>query len=69
MSEQQRVDNVKSMAGRIAKTGEGLNVREFLDASALAGATMIKAVYRGPGRSIALQRYVDQMIRTINKGL
>jgi hypothetical protein len=67
MSEQQqRVDNVKTMAARIAKNGEGLNVREFLDASALAGATLIKAVYRGPAQSIALQRYVDQMLRTIN---
>lgn len=62
-----RVSNVKSIAGRIAKTAEGLSVREFLDASALAAGTMIKAIYRGPGLQVATERYIEALRRVVSK--
>jgi hypothetical protein len=37
-----RVENVKTIAARIAKQAEGMSVREFLDACALAGGTLIR---------------------------
>jgi len=58
-----RVANVKSIAARVAKTAEGLSVREFLDACALAGGTMIKTFYRGPGREIAVLRFIEELRR------
>ena len=60
-----RVANVKSIAARIAGLGEGLSIREFLDACALASGTMIKAVYRGPGVGVATDRYVDALRRAV----
>lgn len=60
-----RVSNVRSIAGRIAKTAEGLSVREFLDACALAAGTLIKAFYRGPARSIAVERFIEALRRAV----
>lgn len=60
-----RVSSVKSIAGRIAKTAEGLSVREFLDASALAAGTLMKTFYRGPGLAVAIERYADALRRAV----
>ncbi|WP_407146261.1 hypothetical protein [Bradyrhizobium sp. ORS 86] len=60
-----RVANVKSIAGRIAKTAEGLSVREFLDGAALSAGTLIKAFYHGPGRSIAVDRFIEALRRAV----
>jgi hypothetical protein len=62
-----RVANVKAIAARIAKQAEGLSVREFLDACALAGGTMIRSIYRGAGVGMAAQRYEDAFRRAVNK--
>jgi len=62
-----RVDNVKSIASRIAGQAEGLSVREFLDASALAAGTMIRILYRGDGIQNALNNYCDALHRAVNK--
>ena len=66
-TEQARVDNVKALAARIAKLAEGMSVREFLDACALAAGTLVRGVYRGPGITIAGQRFADAFTRAINK--
>lgn len=63
-----RVANVKTIAARIAKQGEGQSVREFLDGCALASGAMIRALYRGPGVDIAVERYRDALLRAIHKG-
>lgn len=62
-----RAANVKSIAGRIAATAAGLSVREFLDASALAAGTLMRAIYRGPGLQIAVNRYTDALRRAVNQ--
>lgn len=62
-----RVENVKTIAVRIAKQAEGMSVREFLDACALASGSMIREVYRGNGVAIALQNYGDALVRAVNK--
>lgn len=61
-----RVSNVKAIASRIAKCGEGLSIREFLDASALAAGTIIRAIYRGPGVAVAVDRYCDVLRRAVS---
>lgn len=61
-----RVDNVKTIAARIAKTAEGLSVREFLDACALAAGSMIKAVHRGPGVQVAVGRHIEALHRAVD---
>jgi hypothetical protein len=61
-----RAANVKSIAGRIAATATGLSIREFLDASALAAGTLMKAIYRGPGLQIAVNRYTEALRRAVN---
>ena len=63
-----RVANVKTIAARLASQGEGLSVREFLDASALAAGVMIRILYRGPGVQVAVERYVDALGRAVSKG-
>jgi hypothetical protein len=63
----ERVDNVKTIAQRIAKQGEGLSIREFLDASALAAGSLIRILYRGPGVRVAVERYMDALYRAVNK--
>jgi hypothetical protein len=67
MMAEDRVANVKQIAARIAGLAEGLSVREFLDASALAAGAMIRSIYRGPGVEIATDRYRDALQRAINK--
>jgi hypothetical protein len=62
-----RAANVKTIAARIAAQAEGLSVREFLDACALASATLIRAIYRGPGVAIATERYNEAFHRALNK--
>lgn len=62
-----RAANVKAIAARIAKQAEGLSVREFLDASALAAGTLIGAIYKGPGVAIATQRYTEAFRRAVDK--
>lgn len=62
-----RVANVKTMAARIAAFGEGYSVREFMDALALASGSMITAAYRGPGREVALSRFLDELQRAVTK--
>lgn len=59
-----RVNNVKSMAARIAAFGEGFSIREFLDALALASGSLIKAVHRGPGVEVAINRFIEVLRRT-----
>lgn len=61
-----RAANVKSIAGRIAATATGLSIREFLDGSALAAGTLMKAIYRGPGLQIAVNRYTEALRRAVN---
>jgi hypothetical protein len=61
-----RVANVKSIAGRIAATATGLSIREFLDASALAAGTLMRTLYRGPGLQIAVNRYTEALRRAVN---
>ena len=63
-----RVEKVKALAARIAMLAQGMEVREFLDASALAGGALIRNIYRGPGVNIALQRYQDALARAVRKG-
>ena len=63
-----RVANVKSIAARIAKQGEGLSIREYLDASALAAGTMMRILYRGPGLEVAINRYYEALLRAVQKG-
>lgn len=62
-----RVSNVKTIAGRIAATAQGLSIREFLDASALAAGTLIRAIYRGPGVEIAINRYTEALRRAVKQ--
>jgi hypothetical protein len=62
-----RVANVKSIAARIAATAQGLSVREFLDASALAAGKLIRALYRGPGVEIAINRYSEALRRAVKE--
>ena len=62
-----RVANVKTIAARIAKNGEGSSIREFLDASALAAGAMLRACYRGPGLEVAVRRYCDALMRAVQK--
>lgn len=63
-----RVANVKTAAVRIARYGEGLSVREFLDACALASGALIRAVYRGRGVNVAVERYCDALRRAVRQG-
>ena len=60
----ERVASVKSLATRIAKQGEGLSIREFLDGCALASGTLIKAIYRGPGVNVAIEKYCEILRRS-----
>lgn len=60
-----RVANVKTIAQRIAKFAEGYSVREFMDASALATGTLIKAIYRGAGVDVAVERYIEALRRAV----
>lgn len=62
-----RVANVRTIAARIATTAQGLSVREFLDASALAAGKLIKALYRGPGVEIAIKRYSEALQRAVKE--
>jgi hypothetical protein len=62
-----RVSNVKSLAVRIAKLGEGSSVREFLDALALASGSMLRAAYKGRGVEIATSNYLDALKRSLEK--
>lgn len=62
-SNNNRVANVKNMAARVAKFGEGFSIREFLDALALTAGSLIKAVYRGPGVEAATNRFIDALRR------
>lgn len=62
-----RTANVKTIAARIAKQGEGLSIREFLDASALAAGALIANIYRGPGVDVAVRRYCEALSRAIQK--
>jgi hypothetical protein len=61
-----RAANVKTIAGRIAATATGLSIREFLDASALAAGTLMRAIYRGPGLQVAVNRYTEALRRAVN---
>lgn len=61
-----RTANVKTIAGRIAATATGLSIREFLDASALAAGTLMRAIYRGPGLQVAVNRYTEALRRAVN---
>lgn len=63
-----RVVNVRTIAARVAKFGEGISVREFLDALAITAGTLIRACHRGPGVEIATKRFIDVVIRTVLKG-
>lgn len=63
-----RVANVKTIAARVAKQGEGLSIREFLDGCALASGTLIKAIYRGPGVAVAVERYCEALRRAVQNG-
>lgn len=67
MSEADRTANVKTIAARIATQAEGLSVREFLDACALAGGALIRNIYRGPGVTIAAERFRDAFDRALTK--
>jgi len=62
-----RAANVKTIAARIAAQAEGLSVREFLDACALAAATLIRNIYRGPAIEIAAHRHRQAFDRALNK--
>lgn len=62
-----RATNVKEIAARIAKCAEGLSVREFLDACALASASMIRVIYRGPAVNVAAHRFGDAFQRALSK--
>lgn len=64
-----RVASVKTIAARVAQFGFGISIREFLDALALASGSLIKAAYRGPGQEVAVKRFFEAMIRSIqNRG-
>jgi hypothetical protein len=60
-----RVANVRGIAARIAKTAEGLSIREFLDASALAAGKLMVAMYKGPGLQAAVDRYTEALRRSL----
>jgi hypothetical protein len=62
-----RVANVKDMATRVAKLGQGLSIREFLDALALAAGSIIRAVYRGPGVTVATESFITAFRKAVNK--
>jgi hypothetical protein len=62
-----RVANVKTMATRVAKFGEGFSVREFLDSLALASGSLIRAVYRGPAIEVALDSFIEELRRASHK--
>ena len=57
-----RVSNVKTIAYRICQFAEGHPTVELLDALALAGGTLIKAFYIGPGVDEAMKRFAEQFI-------
>ena len=63
-----RVANVKTIAARIAKQGEGLSIREFLDACALASGALIKAIYRGRGIDVAVDKHCEALRRAVHNG-
>jgi hypothetical protein len=63
-----RADNVKTIAARIAKFGEGYSVRELLDALALSSGTLIKACYRDRGQEVATKGFIELLIKTVLKG-
>ena len=59
-----RAANVKDMARRIASFGEGLSVREFFDACALAAGGLMKAYYESPqAREVAVNRHIEALRR------
>jgi hypothetical protein len=63
-----RVANVKKLAARLAKLGEGETVREFVDALALASGSMLRAAYPvGRGRDVAISNYLDALKRSLEK--
>jgi hypothetical protein len=63
-----RVANVKTLAARLAKLGEGETVREFLDALALASGSMLKAAYPvSRGRDVAVSNYLAALQRSLEK--
>lgn len=63
-----RVVNVRTIAARVARFGEGISVREFLDALAITAGTLIRVCHRGPGVETATKRFIDVVIRTVLKG-
>jgi hypothetical protein len=62
-----RTANVRTIAARIAKQAEGLSVREFLDACALASGTLIRVFYRGRGVDVAIERHNEALRRSVRK--
>jgi hypothetical protein len=62
-----RVANVRTIAARLAKFGEGYSIREFLDALALCAGSLIRVAYRGNGVGVAVNRFVEELCRAAAK--
>ena len=62
-----RVSNVRTIASRIAALGQGYQVREFMDALALASGAMLRSAYKGRGVEVATSNYLDALKRSLEK--